>query len=880
MRVTALVLIILISVSTTLFAQASQPAAAEYHFNVKAQAIEHALSDLADQAGYQLLFSYETVESQISNPVIGRYTLKKALAILLKGTSLSGRLTDYEVIVITSSQQDSNRGDKTMNTRKTLLASTIAFFIGGNATSVIGQEAGSGQETDGGFVLEEIVVTATKRETSLQDTAMSVSALSGESIDRRNLVGMGDYLPTVPGVNMQDRGAGQNSVVIRGISSDLQEGESGVGIYYGNTPVTNLRNATGAGASGNGDLKLVDMERIEVLRGPQGTLYGSGSMSGTVRAIPYSPNLSQIEGKLSARYSQTGDEGGDNTMFEAVINMPLIEDKLAVRAVGYQFDNSGYINNVAASKPLPNITSAVAQGGVAKDQGGVGADDYTGFRVTTLWRPTEEVDVSLTYTQQDVEQDGLPEVDLDISNSEQARLGTGVGGGDAEFLTADINIVNLAASYDFEFATLSSYTSWLDYETLSVLDYSHAGFVSGEPYFNKGVSSVDVFIEEIQLVSDLDGPLQFVAGYYYEDIENSSRATLTWSGDENLAPSFGDFLDSTAVEEIEQKAFFGEISYELTKHLEATLGARHYSYKRDVLSNFFLFGDHLTVDDVNNKEESGDTYKANLSWRPNEETLVYGQWSEGFRLGRVQPARDFCDSVINSTGQPGKDGLLDDVGFPVPDGIDSDTTENFEIGVKTSTSDNRISISTAIYHTNWDGIPVGFSLPSCNASVILNAGKSKAQGIEVEILGRLTEQVSLNMSTSYGEATLKEDAPDIGESGDNLPGSPDFQFSAGLEYSFDFSGYPAFARVDYAYVSEYFFRTTVLPDDQPAGDYGQVHFKTGINLNQVNLDFFIQNLTNADDTTWVEEVNNRFNGTSRIYRLRPRTVGLNISYLF
>ena len=220
------------------------------------------------------------------------------------------------------------------------------------------------------------------------------------------------------------------------------------------------------------------------------------------------------------------------------------------------------------------------------------------------------------------------------------------------------------------------------------------------------------------------------------------------------------------------------------------------------------------------------------------------------------------------------------MGFAVPDGIDSDTTENFEFGIKTSLVDDRVSINAAIYRINWEGIPVRFALPSCNTSVTLNAGESRSEGIELEMQARLLESLSLSLSASYGESTLAEDAENIGKKGDNLPASPDFSFSAGLEYGFDLAGHASFVRVDYAYISEYYFRTEVAPGDRPAGDYDQIHFKAGMAFDQFDVDLFVNNLTNADDLTWVEEVNNRFNGTNRVYRLRPRTIGLNVAYKF
>ena len=882
-----------VAMSLVLFSNHLQ-AQAKYDINLPAQSVSLSLAQLSEQTDQMLLFSYDAVDGLQAAPVLGRYTLQQALNVMLAGTGFSGGLTKKGVLMISlkkpSVMHKETKGEETMNKKRKLLASTISMFLGAGSGQAVLAQNGGGEEID--WLLEEIVVTATKRETSLQDTAMAISALGAETIEKRNLVGLGDYLPTIPGVNIQDRGAGQNSIVIRGISSNLQDGAAGAGVYYGKTPLANLRNATGLGSSSAGDLKLVDMARVEVLRGPQGTLYGASSLSGTVRSIPNSPNLEQIEGKLSTRLSQTGGEGGSNHMVEGVISIPLLEDVLAVRAVAYQFENSGYIKNVAASEPLSTITEGVANGGAARDRGDVGSDEYTGFRITTLWKPIDELNVTLMYVQQDIEQDGMPEANFDLGDDKQVRLGVGPEGLNDESANADIDITNLVVEYDLGWATVSSSSSWLNYEARSQLDFSHlTRFFAEEtavPFFSDGQNDSESFVEELNIVSRLDGPLQFTLGYYYEDKETDGSAAWLWSGDSELTPSYGpEALHSSSATTLKQQSFFGEVYYELTDTLELTLGVRNFDYDSAVTKNLFSRnGAPPAAGGTPKKNEKGDSYKANVSWRPDDGTLVYAQWSEGFRQGAPALFRDSCDARNNATGEPGRDGLFDDsVGgngrFPVPaGGRDSDLVDNYELGLKMDLLDKRMSVSAIVYQMDWTGIPVGFVLPSCNQFVTLNAGESKAEGVEVELNGQLTQHLLLNISTSYSETTLEKDSSGVGLKGDNLPGSPDFQFSAGLEYDFDVAGNDAFARIDYAYVSEYFNRTTVLPDDRPAGDFAQLHLKAGVNFDQVSLDVFVQNLTDADDVTWVEELNNSASGVNRFYRLRPRTIGMNVSYNF
>ena len=225
-----------------------------------------------------------------------------------------------------------------------------------------------------GSVLEEIVVTATKRgDTSTLDIPASISVANEDQISKRGLVGMDDFLRTLPSTNFLDRGAGRNGIIIRGVTASPQD-DIAVGVYIDETPVTGL----GSIASGNPDLKYVDMQRIEVLRGPQGTLYGDGSIAGTVRVIPNAPDLNDFSAEIAGSASSTADLGGRNTTARAVLNLPVVEDKFAIRIVGYDYDNSGYYENIAGDSADKAIW-ADAFGGIVTSRG-TGAVSYTHLR--------------------------------------------------------------------------------------------------------------------------------------------------------------------------------------------------------------------------------------------------------------------------------------------------------------------------------------------------------------------------------------------------------------------------------------------------------------------------------------------------------------------
>ncbi len=869
--------ITLMSLSAVMFGVLGSVSAADtesFDLNIKSQNAGSALLQLAEKSGVQIMVPDAIGKNIMLPSVKGQYTLSSALDRLLQDTGLTYKFTSDDLVVINS-------------------------FGGSSDTSTANKLQMDDQRKQ---AIEEIIVTATKRETSLQDTAVSISALSGDTIEKRGLVQMGDYLSTLPGVTMQDRGAGQNSIVMRGIGVDPAVETEAVGTYFGETPVTGI----GLYGSGHADFRMVDIERVEVLRGPQGTLYGSGSMGGTVRIIPVEPDLTQAMGTIRAGYSRTGKLGGDNTTLEGVFNLPLVADRLAVRGVAYRVDNSGYIENIAGSYQGSNITLAKAQayGGIARDIDDIGSDETTGFRLSALWQATDKLAVALSYARQDTEQEGFPEVDLKLPGTyQQIALLPGstvpqTSEGDTpdpEGLQSEPRLANVLVDYDLGWGSLHSASSWVKYEGARNFDFTWLGFTPG-PYFATARKHVDTFVEELRFTSTFDGPLQVLAGIYYEDRDSRDVGSEGFSGSAESAADFATDLQSefpqaipsdappgfvwevwynnTISESIKQKAFFGELSYDITDQFSATIGIRDYEYDQtyqSIANGFWnaTLSPTLNTDAAN--DFSGQTYKANLSWTPNEDSLIYAQWSEGFRLGEPLEHIFQCDDN-------GFYDLENGARVPIRTGTDPDTLENIELGYKTSFADNRGTFNASLYHIDWQGLPVLVPLACGIGRTIINAGEATSQGIELESSLAVTDNLRLDLSASWNETQLAKDSEEIGRKGEDLPGSADFNLSAGLEYGFDVGGYPAFTRLDYAYVGSYDTFVGQPSSIPSSGDYHQVHVKAGVSIRNVDIDLFVNNLTNADDLTWTHPLGNV--GTTRAYRLRPRTVGLNFSYQF
>lgn len=846
-----------------------------YTIDIPSMNAAEALNLLAEQTGAILLFSYDLASTRQANAVRGRYTLLEGLDLLLRYTGLSGGLSEKRVVNIFHTKNRQRPGEKTMLAQKPSFGKRILSFI----TATLAAVTAAGQDTSNKVQsLEEVIVTASKRQTNLQDTPMSISVLGAEEIERRGLVGMASYLSSEPSVSVLDQGGGQTMVVMRGLAANPNSDGPLVGIYLGETPIS------GHGFQGGStDVKMVDFERVELLRGPQGTLYGASSLGGTVRNIPVPPNLSEVEGNVKIGWSKTSGFGDDNTEIRGVFNLPIVEDTLAVRMVGYRFENSGYYRNIAASDPL-TLSGVTDYGASVTNRDNVGNDRYTGGRVSVLWKPTENLEVKLNYLKQKIEQDGLPRADLALGtgaylqrNLQLRHEPRGSDFGQPYYndgLSDDLEITNLVLEYNLDWASLLSSSSWISERARQYRDlaYFFGGAVPwGQPLFQYA----DVFVQEVRMVSQLNGPFQFTAGAYYEDSSNGLENWGIWGGDpqRNLfgtgAVSDTILIHNFADSDTKQKALFGEISYKLTPQFGVTAGARVFSFDRadtsHAVDTLFSVAGSTRADG----DGSNSTYKASIDYTPNDDTLIYGLWSQGFRLGYSVPAE------TNPACDRDNDGIYDGSGGLTtgPRTINSDDVDNYELGLKRSFLERRLKLSAAVYRIDWQGIPIGAVFDFCSAAI--NAGKARSQGVELSGSYYVTPDLLIELSGSYVNAELTEDAPLLGSAGDRLPGSPKYNYHAGVRYDFPVGDRKAFIRGDYSYVGGFY--NNLQQAGTEIGDYGLMNLRGGMSFGALSAELFIDNLTNEDAATWIDAEDFV---VQKGYLLRPRTVGMSIGYRF
>jgi outer membrane receptor protein involved in Fe transport len=387
---------------------------------------------------------------------------------------------------------------------------------------------------------------------------------------------------------------------------------------------------------------------------------------------------------------------------------------------------------------------------------------------------------------------------------------------------------------------------------------------------------VESFSEELRLTSAFEGPFQFIAGFYYEDGESEDSNNIWWGGDPAANPLSNPWdpliFSSGWVQQGTQKALFSELTYDFTEKWQATLGGRFFKY--DLESVRFTHNALLSQPPFTTPlkdDNSGQTVKANLSYRPSGDTLVYTQWAQGYRNQYSQPPfAGNCDLD--------GDGILDgtDVPVAIANQLDPDETDNYELGAKLTRLDGRLVLNVAVFQVDWTGLPLTFR-PDCGFLYRLPAGGARSRGIEFESQFAVTDNLHISFGGAFIDAELEEDFPEIGGTkGDPLPGSADTNFHLGVNYNFDIASRPAYVNGDVVYVGGYYNNLQEIGLE--SGDYFTGRLMVGMNFDKVELELFIRNINNSSALTWVETPDN--SSDTRAHRLRPRTIGFGVRWRY
>ena len=758
--------------------------------------------------------------------------------------------------------------------RLTPIGAAVAGLLYGAACAAPahaqGAPAAGGSETS----LEEIVVTATRRATSIEDIPFNISAVSGKQIDEQNLSNPVDLLHTVPGVSVVDRGtrnAGvMNNVRIRGINSDaatlgdyVPAGAAAVSSYVNETPIF-------------ANFLLKDIDRVEVLRGPQGTLYGRGSMGGTVRYILRDPVIGETSGNVAGGVSFTNGSGGMNWFTDGTLNVP-VGDALAVRANYSHVDNAGYIDYVNLYK-LDANGIPVAPNGLLNQ-----ATEYTSQkdanwakidygRLAATWKPTDTAKLVLSVVHQH-----------DSTGGRSAMVAPGTpnvatGGTYGEYQQGavmlepsarKVTVTSLEGTFDLGFASLTSSTSYSDHSGTSTSDNSglYANAFPYLYYFYPRLMAQKYrdysdrsFAQELRLVSTTKGPLDYIAGLYFEDEKMHSgetdwvRGYSNWWAAQNAAtPGFAYYYDAVAPtsdrdflytrnERYKEQAIFGELTWHVAPTVQLTAGGRYFQEKDSnqvsVVPDLPTRQPEVTPVTPDITKNKG-VFKLNGSWHFNAHDNLYGTFSQGYRRGGVN------DIPIKPPSNVGENAGWTNFG--------PDTLNNYEIGIKGAHESFGYNVS--LFDIEWKDIQLNTATPVWGYYVTINAGKARSQGAELEFHGKLTDALAYRVSYAYTDAKLTRDATRpyapivvIAPSGTRLPAAPESVVNASLDYTVHMqSGRTLVPHLDAYYQSgtlNYLQETT--QSSIPLDGYTILNASLTLNADKWSLTLQVRNLGNAE----------------------------------
>ena len=799
-------------------------------------------------------------------------------------------------------RDDQNRG------RSSQLAAAVATALGAGAMA--GPAAAQQAYTDEGVALETIIVSATRRDVNVQDVPFNMVALGPDTLADLRISNLAEFTRAVPGLYVPNQGPrGSNLVTVRGLNVTSLNDTALIGNDTGGTVATYLGDIPLYV-----DLKMVDVERVEALLGPQGTLYGVGTLAGAIRYLPNRPDATRWEASAGGDVYSLEQSGGLGADAWGVLNVPLVQDRLALRIAAAYTDDPGFVDyRYVVREPGVSNPNAPFDGSgddvsanLRKVEDVDTEETFTG-RLGLGWQVTEALLANLTYYYQDQQVGGRT-----VNHDEALGVGRDVSG--SRFLEPSDKTNHLLAlelTWDLGFAELTSATGSSRFESfgkrdqtdfLMDLDYGYEDFPQFAAYATDDLEE-DTFNQELRLVSQGTEKWNWIAGAFYNRYEGDSVAEEHTPGLPEWYGFGADFPDleyrATSDRTFEEKALFGELGYELTDRWQVTVGARWFDYDDELsLVTEFPFVE-LVLPDENRTGDDETIFKFNTSFEFTPDVMTYLTISEGYRQGGI------------NSGPPCVEPIPDEQSFCLgPDEvlIKPDVTTNYEVGLRSLWLDGRLLLNAAVYHIDWNDIQVIGTSDVGEVPIIVNGGTAETRGLELTTRWSITESLQLAASFSLNDAKLTSDADGLvdGEDafeGDRLAGTPEQQGTLLLDYTRPLaSGWTFNANYSMTAVSDVF---TKVGGPQNGGEvlpgYAVHGVAVGLDNGAWSFTLYSDNVFDKyavtsvrRDPSYVRQITRLDLETpepddeiasipSRTYfqsMLRPRTVGLQVAYRF
>lgn len=807
---------------------------------LEAAPLNHALMNFATLCGITITVPSDLARNRISEPLKGERCGEPALQRLLQGSGLSYKKAPGGGIAIVAIPAP----------MRTAALSPAPRRLAAAPVAVAAQNAAANTS-----VLEEVTVTAGKRgEERLQDVPVSITALDQELIQQAGMDNFLDYARSVPGVGFKitspaggrDDLRGGRRVNIRGIESGFDSVPT-TAFYLDEAPVPVM------------DPKLFDVERIEVLRGPQGTLYGANSMGGTVRVVLNKPRLDDYfyEAEATASASAHGDEG---YRVNSMINAPLIEDKVALRGVMFYRDEGGYIDNVLSQQPSTTRVD------VQKD---INTERSWGARLAATIQATDHLTITPSVFRQEIDIQGTPSYLRDMGDLRLLQREI------PEKQTNNFTLSALEVKYDFGngFELFSS-TSY--FESLALvtedLTYGNTAYYGpapdGGPRTTWAFTEIENrrFSEEIRLSYRGEGWNGVIGAFYLKEERDF------WQ-DFPVGDLYDEYPDQTSLftgtqdSDEQQVAVFGEASLDVTDALRVTAGARWFDGKVRQLTDY----DNSPLS--GRGSDSAISPKLQIDYHLGRDNMVYASGAKGFRPGGVNNIVPLSDPICTSA--------LAQLGLSrAPTDFDADELTSYELGWKTEFAQRRVRLNTSAYFIDWKDVQKTVSLNNCGFSFIGNVGAAESKGGEIELAATPLTGLDLSASLGYTNAEYTRSNPEAGvTAGDRFPIVPEWTASIGVQYRFSImNGRSAHIRADAQYVDESISDWPTddgLPLIQPS--YELVNLRFGMDLtDRLAVTLSVDNVLDERPVLDLYDVGSpygRMMSTSR-----PRMYGLTFRY--
>jgi iron complex outermembrane recepter protein len=870
------------------------PAAAQevHDFNVSAADPATAIGAFGVQAGIQILASADDLKGKQFNSIKGNYSTEDALNDLLAGTGLQHHYVgDRAVALVASSASTAQPSGSASPMNSAPVSAAIAGSTSQEPKSNLWSRLHLAQVDQGGTPsdasiekqtpstsaqLQEIVITAEKRVETVQSTPLSVTAYTGADLLAQGLTDLSAVGYETAGVSERNSGPGQTEYNIRGIASSAGESAT-VGFYLDDIPLS----APDQSLLGKVvvDPSLYDLNRVEVLRGPQGTLYGSGSMGGTIKLVTNQPDPNHFSASAETIGSGTQD-GGFNYGVNAMVNLPLIADTLALRIVGTDTYTDGWIDRKVLN-PFPlegndgTTRGDVLAAPVAKTYTDSNWTRLQGGRATLQWTPIDGLTISPSMFFQRVTQgapnfvDSPPGVQYEthyqpFDVSEPYSDSFQLFSLPIKYHAGDIDLTAVTAYYHRE-THLTQDSSEIAQDFLEkVIGVPNVPFSAVGPIAFSEVDHGRQLTEEVRVNSSGAGPFQWLVGGFYQDFKPDTDLASNTPGpifDELFgAPST---VSATFQDDIKQYAGFGEASYNLPENLKFTAGLRYYKFdiKEDTCNWGALVGIPANAPFCLNlpASASGVNPRFNLSYEPTGDLTLYTQIAKGFRPGGANiPWPPPC--------------------LPTPSQFDPDSIWSYEAGEKTRLFDRRLTLNGAVYFENWTGIQQVVT-PACGATYVANAGTAHVYGSELEADAALTPELTLTNSAGYVHAFIAEAAAGSGfVTGEAVQEVPRWTDTTSLVYKHPVTpDHSLVLRATNVYTDSMTDTSYVL-NVVPPRDI--VNLRAGwVSEKNLSISLFVNNATDKRaDLGDPEEVFVFVPVLNRVMTNQPRTIGLDLTY--